>query len=145
MRTVQFQSLAALAAHVPPDPIAAAVYDFTGQGGQGGKGVYLWDISSTEDADGVGVIAPDPGQPGRWLKIADVQSGIIQGSVNVDSIAALKLTEVEVQNVYVLGYYTPGDGGGGPFYWDPTSTAPDDGGLVIQSSLTPTGRWLRVL
>jgi len=66
----------------------------------------------------------------------------------ITSIAALKAISVtELSNneeVYVLGYYTPGDGGGGPFYWNSTSTATDNGGSVIQVTGVATGRWVRL-
>jgi len=45
--------------------------------------------------------------------------------------------------VEVLGYFVLGDGGNGFFCWDPNATAVDDGGLVIQSAHSTTGRWLR--
>lgn len=49
--------------------------------------------------------------------------------------------------VEVLGYTTKGDGGGGPFYWDDTSTATSNPGTVIlptgQAEGT-AGRWLRL-
>ncbi len=42
--------------------------------------------------------------------------------------------------VMVKGYYAPGDGGGGPYYFDPTDiTSLDNGGTVIVS--TAGGRW----
>jgi hypothetical protein len=46
-------------------------------------------------------------------------------------------------SVNVLGYYARGDGGGGTFYWDATSTATDNGGTIIKAAPT-TGRWIRV-
>src|SRR5579871_1823058 len=45
--------------------------------------------------------------------------------------------------VLVLGYYAPGDGGGGIFVWNSTSMAPPDGGMIFVSNNSPTGRWLR--
>lgn len=48
------------------------------------------------------------------------------------------------ETVLVLGYYSPSDGGGGEFYWDSTSITTPDGGSVIASTTTPTGRWIRV-
>lgn len=44
----------------------------------------------------------------------------------------------------ILGYYAAGDGGGGKFYWDATSTDTDNGGTIIQATGVTTGRWLRV-
>jgi len=45
--------------------------------------------------------------------------------------------------VTVLGYYARGDGGGGEFYWDSTSTDADNGGTVIARTAGGTGRWKR--
>lgn len=43
----------------------------------------------------------------------------------------------------VLGYNDKGDGGGGHFYWNSTSTASLDGGLAFKGS-PATGRWIRL-
>lgn len=72
----------------------------------------------------------------------------LQAIGSVNSIAALREVETEkfVLNsaVEVLGYYTPGDGGGGTFYWDNTSGETDNGGTVIQpTGLVGNGRWKR--
>lgn len=45
--------------------------------------------------------------------------------------------------VVVLGYYSPYDGGGGQFYWERTSTVPDDGGITIAPDPAVAGRWVR--
>jgi hypothetical protein len=50
------------------------------------------------------------------------------------------------QVVVATGFTAHGDGGGGAFFWDATSTATDDGGLVIRPASNPaTGRWRRLL
>lgn len=46
-------------------------------------------------------------------------------------------------SVLVLGYGAVGDGGGGQFYWDATSTETDNGGTIIQPQAFQTGRWKR--
>lgn len=46
--------------------------------------------------------------------------------------------------VFVLGYHEIGDGGGGIFRPDPTSTENDDGGMIIAPNPPLTGRWKRV-
>ena len=46
----------------------------------------------------------------------------------------------------VLGYYTPGDGGGGRFYWDAAATEVDNCGTIIVPDAKPTaGRWKRLV
>jgi hypothetical protein len=50
--------------------------------------------------------------------------------------------------VFVLGYWAPGDSGGGEFFWNAASTAVDDGGVTIQDSQSgceQTGRWIRAI
>jgi hypothetical protein len=50
----------------------------------------------------------------------------------------------------LLGYYAPGDGGGGVFRYEPADPAletadDDDGGVIIRPALNPTkGRWVRM-
>ena len=67
--------------------------------------------------------------------------------MRVDSISALRaLTPTTGDLAELTGYYLPGDGGGGNFYWDGASTAPDNNGTVIQPDSHPTsGRWKRVI
>jgi len=57
----------------------------------------------------------------------------------------LRLTAGTVTNehCHLLGYYAPGDGGSGEFYWDATSTAADNGGTIIKVA-GHTGSWLRI-
>ncbi len=43
----------------------------------------------------------------------------------------------------LLGGLSISDGLGGDFYWNNTSTSPDDNQSVIQATV-PTGRWIRV-
>lgn len=62
--------------------------------------------------------------------------------MHVPTIAALKAL-IGAGHVDVLGYYAPGDGGGGQFYFDAASSAADDTGMVIAPS-SGTGRWLRM-
>lgn len=70
--------------------------------------------------------------------------GIVQG---VDTMADLKeLSTTGARTAVLLGYNSAGDGGGGVFYWDSTSTASDDGGVTIRPDSRPAqGRWKRVI
>lgn len=59
----------------------------------------------------------------------------------VNSIAALKaLSKDSFTRVFVSGYYTAGDGGGGEYWYDPSDlTSADNGGTVIVAS--DLARW----
>jgi hypothetical protein len=52
------------------------------------------------------------------------------------------------KQIHLLNFATAGDGGGGPFRWDAASTAPHNGGTIIQpgfgtGAAMATGRWMR--
>ena len=75
-------------------------------------------------------------------EIQDIGENAIN-AITFDNIAQLKLNS-NIGRVDVLGYYIKGDGGGGLFYWDSTSTEADNGGTIIQATGITTGRWKRV-
>lgn len=64
----------------------------------------------------------------------------------VNSIADLRTQTGMTANelAIVLGYANPGDGGGGEFYWNPTSTANHNGGIFVAPSAGGNGRWIRI-
>src|SRR3546814_9480370 len=69
--------------------------------------------------------------------------GFASASASVETMAALRdATDPGVTEATTLGYYTPGDGAGGSFIYDPLdTTSADDGGSVIVGA---TGmRWKR--
>lgn len=79
-----------------------------------------------------------------------------QGSVDADNLNTFGQTCNDVADlrsfigtvgsqVYMRGYFTPGDGGQGNFYWSSTSTSPDDGGIthIVPAGVT-TGGWSRL-
>lgn len=66
---------------------------------------------------------------------------------SINSIAALRsITYIpnSNDNVVVLGYYVPGDGGGQPVYWDSTSTEADNGFTIFKVTSIATGRFKSV-
>jgi hypothetical protein len=65
----------------------------------------------------------------------------------VNSIANLRTVPAGAfRCLQLLGYYGPGDGGGGEFFWDATSSEADNGGTTIQPASNPaTGRWKRMV
>jgi hypothetical protein len=82
------------------------------------------------------------------LTISQVDNDFIDYLKPVTSIAALRLIDVSLiddnQYIGLLGYYGEGDGGGGQFFWDATSTATDNNGTIIQVTGVATGRWIRL-
>lgn len=66
-------------------------------------------------------------------------------TIKVNNIAELKQRKgTENSSITLLGYYTSGDGGGGEFYWDNSSTETDNGGTIIQVNTISIGRWKRI-
>jgi hypothetical protein len=65
----------------------------------------------------------------------------------VDSIADLRALRAGAFHcVELLGYYKPGDGGGGEFFWDALSTESDNRGTIILPASSPAeGRWKRLV
>ena len=63
----------------------------------------------------------------------------------LQTIAELKTTMPQPTNyAHVLGYYNPGDGGGGEFYWDAAEVTPDNGGTIFEVTGSTSGRWKRI-
>lgn len=56
-----------------------------------------------------------------------------------------KTIGVKSGSVTVLGKDSVNDGNSGTFFWDPTSTAPDDNQNIIQRAGMTTGRWIRAI
>lgn len=101
---------------------------------------YQW-IGSTNVEDALKEIVDD-------LAGANGAALVANATIRVDDIAALRALPTPTRRtvVYVEGYYTPGDGGGGAFVWVPASIQADNGGTVIQpDSLPVNGRWERDL
>jgi len=85
--------------------------------------------------------------PIDWLPVDD-DGGLKLSHLTmiVNTIADLKaLSAGQFSSVQVLGYYAAGDGGGGVFRWNGSSTAADNGGTVIIPNSAPgAGRWDRI-
>ncbi len=65
--------------------------------------------------------------------------------ITVKNVAALKaLAPGQYANVILSGYFNPGDGGGGPVYWNSASTsAPDSCSVYKPTGGGSRGRWVR--
>lgn len=115
--------------------------------GDGGAGTLYWDAAHTGTDDGVNVVKPTllgAGSPGRWIR-APIRP-TTSTALAVDTIAALKATDVTLlgngESRFVHGYWAKGDGGGGWFRYNSSSTVADNGGTVIAPN-TGSGRWER--
>lgn len=84
---------------------------------------------------------------------ADVLIKTIEGvnaqtaTIEVDTQADLRALSAGANSILrTLGSLSKNDGGGWVYYWDSTSSATDDGGMIIQpDSLPATGRYLGLL
>ncbi len=83
---------------------------------------------------------------GQLKSTVSTASAIVGDSnVEVDSIARLTaLVPAQGDVAFVRGYYTAGDGGGGQFRWNYSSSATQNYGTIFASDLGGTGRWERV-
>lgn len=95
---------------------------------------------------------PEAGRLVQWkadesgLENVDIATPV---EISITSIAALRnLSEAsgyaDNTEISVLGYYTPGDGGGGQFYWDAASVLADDNENIIKVTSIATGRFIRL-
>ena len=92
----------------------------------------------------------DDDDPNNWLLLYDelILEGSggtsVASSTNVETVAALKALPVGESyfSVILLGYYTGGDKPAVSYTWYPLATADEDGGSVIASDNSVTGRWL---
>lgn len=65
--------------------------------------------------------------------------------ITVLDYLALKGTPTSNGSAFVTGRSLSGDGGEGVFLWDSTSTEASNGATIIESTLTSSGRWKRVI
>lgn len=65
--------------------------------------------------------------------------------MNLNSMAALRAQNGSATSDFhhVLGYYEPGDGGGGDFFWNAAAVDPDNSGTIFNTG-NSVGRWERL-
>ena len=98
-----------------------------------GDGAYKMVVA---DSSGTAISTFDPVSGG---------AGITKINTIAELTAITKATLTNGDEFSVSGYYAQGDGGGGNFYWNSTSTATANGGTIIASDEGGTGRWLRIV
>lgn len=88
-----------------------------------------------------------PGDAVPPLPVASSEPApVFEDAALVPTIAALQTAPgVAGGHVYVTGYWSPWDRGGGFFYWHASSVAAPDGGAVIAATGVDVGRWIRVM
>lgn len=75
----------------------------------------------------------------------NISDEVLGPNIISDLTAITKASLADNQQALVGGYNIIGDGGGGPFFWDSTSTEPADNGLIFETDEGGTGRWKRVI
>jgi len=69
--------------------------------------------------------------------------GIVSVVANIAALRALAVAGTDLTPIFVEGYYTSGDGGGGAFVWESANVSADNGGTIIQVTGVTTGRYVR--
>lgn len=107
-------------------------------------GVYDIVIEQYIGQEGaMSVESPD----GDFSKIDEFQWGLDFNpeayiATRVDSISDLRDVDPSVKSVTVLGYDGPGDCVPRTYLWDASSVNDEDGGYVISSNVSDSGRWI---
>ena len=108
--------------------------DGTTTPGDGGSGPFYWNPTSIGPDNNSTVIVPQPGVAGAWVRLPISETS----PVNISTIANLQAFEGGAGSavVFVEGYYSPADGGGGMYVYIPTdTTSPSNGGTIIIDAL----------
>lgn len=88
---------------------------------------------AAESITNVEIISSDNGLLPNVLNINDLKEAPVQAMIDESNTV-----------INVLGYYEPGDSGGGVFYFDSANTSTPDNGLIVQPKFfTGNGRWIR--
>jgi hypothetical protein len=123
-----------------PNPVAAAR--------SAGVGYFRFGVDRDAATSAGASGWPGCGDAAAGMAGSPDREGIMPVSEHcVNSIADLRALDAgALRCLELLGYYAPGDGGGGEFYWDASSTEPDNGGTIILPASSPaTGRWKRLV
>ena len=76
----------------------------------------------------------------NWLGSNTTERHI--GDDTLHGLSELMDADPEVGSVYVVGYWNDHDCEGRTYCWDATSTATPDGGYIVTSNNSETGRWI---
>lgn len=84
--------------------------------------------------------------PSSWESVRTYSYGLdltaTEETPTVTTINALKDLSVDYGKALVTGYYAEGDSPARIYVWDATATDTSDGGYVLPSDHTSTGRWI---
>ena len=103
-------------------------------------GTFYWNSTSTGPDDDLNTVQPYGVLLGAWSRLT---TPIAQSITNIASLRALLgPTGSNNLTVYVTGYVTGGDGGGGEFWYNPAdTTSADNGGTIFVDA--SHRRWYR--
>lgn len=100
--------------------------------GDGGQGDFAWNVTANgRDDGGVTAVVPQPGVPGAWIRLVSVP-GALAYITNIASLEAITSALLPGTQVFVEGYYTAGDGGGGLYVVGTSATA--NGGTIVNDA-----------
>lgn len=84
--------------------------------------------------------------PSSWESVATYSYGLdvatTEETPTVATISALKALSVDYGKALVTGYYAEGDSPARFYVWDASATDTSDGGYVLPSDNTSSGRWI---
>lgn len=77
--------------------------------------------------------------------MADIKAGAGFAVDTIADMTALTVAKLGNNNyITVAGYNSIGDGGGGTFFWNASSTATENLGTIFEADEGGTGRWIRI-
>lgn len=108
----------------------------------GDGGAFYWNSTATGPDDDINTIVPFGAGAGAWVRITTIgPQSIVFVLSNIASLRALGGSFI-FNTVWLDGYVTGGDGGGGTFWYNPNdTTSPDNGGTIIVDQIHR--RWYR--
>lgn len=107
--------------------------------GDGGQGDFYWNATSLGPDNGTSIIVPNGVAMGAWVRIASLSPENLLFVANLTALRALSTSAfLPNQLVYMEGYASAGDGGGGMFVATTVNPGADNGGTIVWSSTAGT-------
>lgn len=101
----------------------------------------------TSGLGGSEIVLIDDGTQTQTATVDQIRQGLLREVATIAALRSIPAGAAAAQSIVnVSGYWSAGDGGGGMFIWNASSTAADDSGSVIApTGISGAGRWTRVM